>query len=941
MAEGRVGRYEIIREVARGGFAVVYLATQLGLDRHVALKELSALQATDRSVVERFLRESRMAGSLNHPNIVTVYEYFEHEGAPFISMEYLERGALRPLLDQLTVPQICGVLEGVLAGLAYAEKKGIIHRDLKPENLMVTSEGGVKITDFGIAKAVGHVTSHVLTATGMTIGTPVYMAPEQAMASPIGPWTDLYSLGVIAYELFLGRVPFEEMEFPVAVLYRHIHDQIPPPLVIKPDLDPGLAAWIEKLLEKDPKQRYQRAVDAWDDLEEVILDVIGPRWRRDARLLETKGGLEPDVINKSLSPAPFHLGSSPPNELRVPLPPLDQADEQDFERGDYQIGTPALHVAEAVEENGAQAQVSEVATHPPGPEEGVDELRTLPPMRKQERAPEATETPDKRRRFLRPRLLLGIALACALVIGGLGTTSFMGASENRSQKSVAGVAPYVLIPAERISLAVAEAVYVAHPDGRVIRLDRTTLEPLATLRHPPRPQSLVLGPDELFVADKQALTELRKGDLAPEAATGLGDETVFLAGLEGGAPLVAAAVAGEDAGVMCEYVQTLLSPITPIGGRPPPGFDLLQEGKLGKSCLDLTFAPSGIGTHHTGTYIADDLDGSIVAITGTGKNLAVGQRINVGINPHGQLRPLGEHLYVPVKDGVAVVDLEKKKLARTLRLPATPSAIWVIPSIGRLAAALPDRDEVVIFNEAAPDQKPVTVKIEGRPVSLGGALGDGAEAGFLYVATAADGIMHRINPLTQELAGTKQLPGIGAGLVEPVVVRDIAVVEANGMLTFNLNFETGAIEPPGVVVTDPDISDGTASIQVRQGAVSTKIDQFSDRGVTIEIGRGPSHLVVKFSTEERLDGQVQARPGPDGRSLIVDLGKVQPVIRAPRVQTPVRSVPTTRSTRSVRTTKPAPAPIRTSARPPSSPSPAPAPSAQSPSPSPQPIPTPG
>src|SRR5881275_3342847 len=148
-----VGRYEILREIGRGGMAFVYLARQTDLDRHVALKELAAFHAADPAFAERFLRESRVAGSLSHPNIVTVHDYFEHEGTPYIAMEYVERGSLRPYVSRMTFAQIGGALEGLLAGLTHAESHGIVHRDLKPENLMVTADGRVKIADFGIAAA--------------------------------------------------------------------------------------------------------------------------------------------------------------------------------------------------------------------------------------------------------------------------------------------------------------------------------------------------------------------------------------------------------------------------------------------------------------------------------------------------------------------------------------------------------------------------------------------------------------------------------------------------------------------------------------------------------------------------------------------------------------------------------------------------------------------
>ncbi|HET6549008.1 MAG TPA: protein kinase, partial [Solirubrobacter sp.] len=298
-----VGRYEILREVGRGGMAMVYLARQTDLDRFVALKELGAFHASDPSFAQRFLRESRVAGSLSHPNIVTVHDYFEHDGTPYIAMEYVERGSLRPYVGRLTLAQIGGVLEGLLAGLTNAESHGIVHRDLKPENLMVTADGRVKIADFGIAKATTRMqTGAFLTATGTTVGTPTYMAPEQAMAQDIGPWTDLYSVGCMAFELFTGHVPFHDSDAPMAILLRHVNEPIPPVKSIVPEVDPRISDWIEKLLVKEPAQRTQNAQDAWDDFEEIMLALLGPRWRRAARLVERV--TESDDA-KPLTPAPF------------------------------------------------------------------------------------------------------------------------------------------------------------------------------------------------------------------------------------------------------------------------------------------------------------------------------------------------------------------------------------------------------------------------------------------------------------------------------------------------------------------------------------------------------------------------------------------------------------------------------------------------------------
>src|SRR4029453_8961119 len=150
------------------------------------------------SFARRFVREAQMAGSLSHPNIVTVYDYLTHEGTPYIAMEYLARGSLRPHVGRLSLAQLGGVLEGLLAGLARAHSAGIVHRDLKPENLLVADDGTIKIADFGIAKATDELQYATrVTATGTTIGTPEYMAPEQALGKEIGPATDLYSVGMV------------------------------------------------------------------------------------------------------------------------------------------------------------------------------------------------------------------------------------------------------------------------------------------------------------------------------------------------------------------------------------------------------------------------------------------------------------------------------------------------------------------------------------------------------------------------------------------------------------------------------------------------------------------------------------------------------------------------------------------------------------------------
>ena len=256
LAERRVGRYEILQSFGRGGMAVVHLARHTQLQRLVALKELARFHASDPEFHKRFLHESRLASSLMHPNIVVVHDYFEHDAMPYIAMEYVEHGTLRPHVGHLTLVQNAAVLTDVLAGLAHASQQDIVHRDIKPENIMVSRDGRVKIADFGLARLRERAPGTAQTLTGMAVGTPAYMSPEQALAGEVGPWTDLYSVGAMAYEMLLGRLPLAG-DPNAPALMRIVNQPIEPPLTVDPELDPALAAWLERMLQKDPRDRFR------------------------------------------------------------------------------------------------------------------------------------------------------------------------------------------------------------------------------------------------------------------------------------------------------------------------------------------------------------------------------------------------------------------------------------------------------------------------------------------------------------------------------------------------------------------------------------------------------------------------------------------------------------------------------------------------------------
>jgi serine/threonine protein kinase len=318
---GRIaGRYEILRQIGQGAMATVHLARQLDLDRVVALKELDRRAVGESSLVaERFVREALVAASLSHANIVTVFEYFVHNGRPFIAMEYVAGGSLRRYLPGPTLSQTFGVLQDLLAALAHSETRGVVHRDIKPENILVTADGRIKIADFGIAKACGSIGGTLLTATGTTVGTPTYMAPEQATGGPVTIATDLYAVGVVAFEMLLGHLPFGSAESPIAIIWQHVNGPVPDALALRPDLDPRLCGWLAHLLAKHTADRPASAGAARDELDEIAVELLGSGWRRNARLVV-------DISGAPHNTSPAIRSSVDGNEAAVVVAVSDAAD---------------------------------------------------------------------------------------------------------------------------------------------------------------------------------------------------------------------------------------------------------------------------------------------------------------------------------------------------------------------------------------------------------------------------------------------------------------------------------------------------------------------------------------------------------------------------------------------------------------------------------------
>jgi non-specific serine/threonine protein kinase len=271
--------YEVEGELGHGAWGVVLAGRHRQLARDVAIKQLPRDFGSDPAVRSRFVAEARLLASLEHPHVVPIYDFVEHEGLCLLVMERLTGGTVwsRARAGNVTPQSSCALVLATLSALHYAHQRGILHRDIKPENLMFSGKGDLKVTDFGIAKVVGGAAT-VATRAGDVLGTPAYMAPEQAMGEQLSPATDVYAVGTVLYELLSGTLPFPEDSNPVAMLYRHVHEDPKPLRENAPHVPENLAAVTQQALARDPADRYHDAEVFAVALAEAAVQTWGPGW---------------------------------------------------------------------------------------------------------------------------------------------------------------------------------------------------------------------------------------------------------------------------------------------------------------------------------------------------------------------------------------------------------------------------------------------------------------------------------------------------------------------------------------------------------------------------------------------------------------------------------------------------------------------------------------
>jgi Flp pilus assembly protein TadD len=304
-----VGAYRIVEQLGSGGMATVYKAYHAALDRYVAIKVLHPAFKADSGFLARFQREARVVARLEHPHIVPVYDFSEHKGSPYLVMRFIEGETLKARLEreQLTLSEILDIIRPVGQALTYAHERGVLHRDVKPSNVLLAHDGGVFLTDFGLARIVQAGESS-LTRDAM-VGTPYYISPEQAIGkSELDPRTDIYSFGVVLYELFTGRVPFQA-DTPFAVIHDHIYTPLPLPTSVNPNLPAALERVLLKAMAKEPNDRYDAAVEMVAAVEKAVTGVTA---------------IPPARPTVAPAPAPI----TPPVEaepvpVQVPAPPAE------------------------------------------------------------------------------------------------------------------------------------------------------------------------------------------------------------------------------------------------------------------------------------------------------------------------------------------------------------------------------------------------------------------------------------------------------------------------------------------------------------------------------------------------------------------------------------------------------------------------------------------
>lgn len=342
------GAYKIIAPVGEGGMAAVYKAYQPAMERFVAVKVLPRKFAESNEFISRFQREAIMLAQLQHPHILPVFDYGQEDGYSYIVMPFLQNGTLSELflIRRRTLLEVSQIMTQVGSALGYAHARGMIHRDIKPSNVLIDEQGNCLLTDFGLARMV-EMSSASLTSAGAIMGTPAYMSPEQGKGAAVDGRSDLYSLGIMFYEMLTGQVPYRD-DYPMGVIIKHIRDPLPSARELVPNLSDAIENVLIKSLAKDPTDRYQTADDFIKAVQNAISVNNAPGGKTVSsaldsvydRLIVKKKARQTDTETSSKISDPAFSGGEKTVISRPPSKPTDDEIDSATPASDKPISPP-------------------------------------------------------------------------------------------------------------------------------------------------------------------------------------------------------------------------------------------------------------------------------------------------------------------------------------------------------------------------------------------------------------------------------------------------------------------------------------------------------------------------------------------------------------------------------------------------------------------------
>jgi YVTN family beta-propeller protein len=707
--------YEVGEEIGRGAWGVVVVARHRQLGRSVAVKELPAAFASDPGVRRRFASEARLLAGLDHPHIVPIYDYVEDEGLCLLVMELLSGGTVwsRFSTEGVTAAAACGIVVAACSALHYAHTSGILHRDIKPDNLLFSGTHTLKVSDFGIAKVVGGAES-MGTRTGEVLGTPAYMAPEQALGTELTPATDVYALGTVLYELLSGRLPFSDDGNAIALLYRHVHEEPVPLAELRPDLAPELVEVTMRSLARDPSDRYASAEEFGVALADAATAAWGHGWVRaggvnvvaTGRIGERITGPAPgsDVTvtgppdrptrstraSATVADEPVVFDDEPaaaPEEL-VPLSEMVAAATPEAERVTDPVPAPAPPTA-------ATPAVTGPTTTPAAPTAAVA----------------ATASQPRRRGAL--LIAAGVVVVVALVAGYLLTRG--GGSTSAAQPRVVATIP-VGAGADHVAVGNGGVWVTSGEQHAIIAIDQTDNKASTAAELGVPLHSIIVANGSLWVSTP--ILEILRVDPGNDPAH----------------PRVTPMPASARVAELAEGDGSVYA------SHPTDGTVQLFDAHTNQPTSSISGgnSPDSVAVGEGGVWVADRITtgpGAVTRVDSAGHVIAT---ITVGSAPEQVAVGAGSVWVANSGDGtVSRIDPATNQVVATIRVGTKPK--WVIVGYGSVWVTDPGTDTLYRLD-------PATNKVTGKV-----AVGRGAEStaigdGSIWVVNQDDGTVSRVVP---------------------------------------------------------------------------------------------------------------------------------------------------------------------------------------------------